>query len=73
MANNKRQHFVPQCYLKSWTIKDELYTLPKQKGIPRKETTKTIAKRDNLYTMPSTFFENRELKNRDLQELITNP
>jgi len=71
MANKKRQHFVPQCYLKSWTIKDELCTLSKQNGIPRKQTTKTIAKRDNLYTIPSTFFENREPKNRDLQELIT--
>lgn len=71
MSNKKRQHFVPQCYLKSWTIKNELYSLSKRNGIPRKQPTKTIAKRNHLYTLPSVLFENSETRNFELQELIT--
>jgi hypothetical protein len=71
MAYKKRQHFVPQTYLKSWTTVNELYTLPKKNGIARKQPTKTIAKQNNLYTVPSIFFQNSESRNPELQELIS--
>lgn len=71
MASKKRQHFVPQCYLKSWTINNQLFSMSKNNGFPRKQPTKTIAKRDNLYTIPSILFENIDSRNRENQELIT--
>ena len=71
MAHKKRQHFVPQCYLKSWTVDKDLYTIPLKDGIVRKQQTKEIAKKNHLYTLPSIFFINSESRNPQLQELIT--
>lgn len=71
MAYKKKQHFVPQCYLKSWTTDDNLYSMPKIHGLTRKQSTKEVAKKNHLYTLPSTFFDKSDYENPDLQELIT--
>jgi hypothetical protein len=57
--------------LKSWTTENELYSVAKRNGLTRKQPTKSIAKRNNLYTLPTTFIRKKETMDSAYQELIT--
>ncbi len=71
MSDDKKQHYVPQCYLRSWTTDNYLYSVPKNRGLTRKQKTKEVAKKNHLYTLPSDFFKNSIVKSRDLREMIS--
>lgn len=61
-VTHKENHFVPETFLKSWATKDakdfQLYTLNLKNNFPRKQTTSSIAKKKNLYTLPLEYKTN---------------
>jgi hypothetical protein len=61
-VTHKENHFVPKTFLKSWATKDAkeflIYTLNLKNNFPRKQTTSSIAKKKNLYTLPLEFKTN---------------
>jgi hypothetical protein len=59
IAHQKKQHFVPKTYLKSWgeEVKNTsvLYALNLKDNLTRKQTISQIARQNNLYTLPEGF------------------
>jgi hypothetical protein len=57
--SHKKNHFVPQVYLKQWTQNDKgnigLYTLNLRDNLARKQAPADIAKKKNLYTLPLNY------------------
>ena len=55
-VTHKENHFVPKTFLKSWATKDDreflINTLNLKNNFPRKQTTSSVAKKKNLYTLP---------------------
>lgn len=58
-VSHKENHYVPKTLLKSWATKEEkelyVYTLNLKDNLLRKQPTSSIAKKKNLYTLPSEF------------------
>lgn len=61
-VTHKENHFVPKTFLKSWAIRDGknflVNTLSLNDNCQRKQPTSSIAKKKNLYTLPSDFQTN---------------
>ncbi len=59
VIHHKKQHFVPETYLKSWgeEVKNTsvLYALNLKDNLTRKQTISQIARQNNLYTLPEGF------------------
>lgn len=70
-VTHKENHFVPKTFLKSWATKDAkaflIYTLNLKDNFPRKQTTSSVAKKKNLYTLPLEFKTN---DNKIVEHLI---
>ena len=74
ILSHKKNHFVPRVYLKQWTQSDKgnitLFTLSLKDKLSRKQSTKEIAQKKNLYTLPLTHpFEIRKISEQVLYKI----